>query len=66
MKNNLKAYVIAKLFLVLVLIIFYFSPSVFEFAGYGLSIDGVVICRGLSLIVAIYILSSLFDKIYQN
>lgn len=44
----------------------YFYPEVFVTKGYDLSVDGVVICRGLSLICAINMASTLLDNIYKR
>ncbi len=51
-----------KIIVVIVLLYLFFNPKIFAIRGYDLAIDGVVICRGLSLLLGLNILSSLFEK----
>ncbi len=38
-----------------VFIYLFFNPEIFAMRGYALAIDGTVVCRGISLILGIYI-----------
>ena len=65
MKISSTFYIIAKIFFIIVAIYLFLNPEVFVTKGYQLSVDGVVICRGLSLICAINMASNLLDNIYK-
>ncbi len=58
-------YIIAKIIFIIVAIYLFLNPEVFVTKGYQLSVDGVVICRGISLICAINMASNLLDNIYK-
>lgn len=66
MKMSSNSYIIAKIIFIIVAIYLFFNPEVFVTKGYDLSIDGAVICRGLSLICAINMASTLLDNIYKR
>lgn len=66
MKMNSNSYIIAKIILIIVAIYLFLNPEVFVTKGYQLSVDGVVICRGIALICAINIGSNLLDNIYKR
>lgn len=66
MKTSSNSYITSKIIFIIVAIYLYFNPEVFVTKGYDLSVDGVVICRGLSLICAINMFSTLLDNIYKR
>lgn len=66
MKIRLIDYVIVKIILIIAALYFFMNPEIFATKGYQLAIHGVVVCRGLSLIAAFYIASTLVDNIYKN
>ncbi|WP_297813278.1 hypothetical protein [uncultured Finegoldia sp.] len=66
MKTSSNFYITSKIIFIIVAIFLYFYPEVFVTKGYDLSVDGVVICRGLSLICAINMASTLLDNIYKR
>ncbi len=65
MENNNLKYIILKLSLIFTLIYLFFKPEWFS-KGDGLLIESVVVCRGMSLLLAIYIISRLVDTIYKK
>lgn len=65
MKISSTFYIIAKIIFIIVAIYLFLNPEVFVTKGYQLSVDGVVICRGISLICAINLASNLLDNIYN-
>lgn len=66
MKISSTYYIIAKIIFIIIAIYLFLNPEVFVTKGYGLSVDGAVICRGISLICAINMASSLLDNIYKR
>lgn len=65
MKTSSVSYIIAKIIFIIVAIYLFLNPEVFATKGYDLSVDGVVVCRGISLICAINMSSNLLDNIYK-
>lgn len=65
MKISSTFYIIAKIIFIIVAIYLFLNPEVFVTKGYQLSVDGVVICRGISIICAINLASNLLDNIYK-
>ncbi len=66
MKMNDSRYIAIKLILILVLVGLFFFPEVFVTNIPTSSTDTVIICRGMSLILAIYIASTLVDNLYKK
>ena len=66
MKISSTSYIIAKIIFIIVAIYLFLNPEVFVTKGYQLSVDGVVVCRGMSLICAINMASTLLDNIYKR
>ncbi len=66
MKMNSITYVVIKIILIIVAVYLFLHPEVFVTQGYQLAIDGAVVCRGISLICAINMVSSLLDNIYEK
>lgn len=63
---KLYTYIVIKIILIVVAIYLFLHPGVFSVSGYQLSVDGVVVCRGISFMCAINIASTLVDNIYKN
>ena len=61
-----REYAITKLIFIIIFVFLFFNYKIFTIPGYELSLDGVVICRGMSLIFAIYMASSLMDTLYRG
>lgn len=61
-----QAYASFKFALIVVSIYLFFNPSVFAPQGYGLSIESYAVCRVLSLMMALYISSTLIDHLYNQ
>lgn len=66
MKISSTFYIIVKIIFIIVAIYLFLHPEVFVTKGYQLSVDGAVVCRGISLICAINIASTLLDNIYKR
>ncbi len=66
MKISSTFYIIAKIIFIIVAIYLFLNPEIFTAKGYQLSVDGAVICRGISLICAINMASTLLDNIYKR
>lgn len=66
MKISLTFYIIIKIIFILVAIYLFSYPEVFVTKGYQLSVDGVVVCRGMALICAIYVASTLLDNVFRR
>lgn len=66
MKINFNLYIIMKMVIILIFMYLFFNPNIFSMGGFNLAIDGIVVCRGLSLIFAIYTFSNLIDTIYKD
>lgn len=66
MKISSTFYIIAKIIFIIVAIYLFLNPEIFTTKGYNLSVDGAVICRGISLICAINMASTLLDNIYKR
>lgn len=66
MKSNSKIYIVIKLILIIALIHVFLNPEIFTSNGYSLSVDGVVLCRGISLVAAINMISTSIDTIYKE
>ncbi|WP_129600362.1 hypothetical protein [Anaerophilus nitritogenes] len=65
-KSGIIGYIIIKIIIVLLLLYFFKNPEIFATSGYDLAIQGIVVCRGMSLITAIYVLSGLLDTLINN
>lgn len=66
MKISSNFYIIVKIIFIIIAIYLFLNPEVFVTKGYQLSVDGVVVCRGISLICAINMASTLLDNIYKR
>ena len=66
MKISSTFYIVIKIIFILVAIYLFSSPEVFITKGYQLSVDGVVVSRGMSLICAIYVASTLLDNVFRR
>ena len=66
MKISSTFYIVIKIIFILVAIYLFSYPEVFITKGYQLSVDGVVVCRGMSLICAIYVASTLLDNVFRE
>lgn len=66
MKSSSNIYLGFKIILILIAIFLFLYPDIFLSQEYGLAADGIVIVRGLALICALNIGSSLLDNIYNK
>lgn len=66
MKISFTTYMVIKIILIILSMYLFFHHEIFNAGGYDLSVDGVVICRCISLIFAIYTTSGLVDTIYKK
>lgn len=65
-ENFYTMYVFIKLLLIFGSLYLFVHPDIFAEGGYGLAIDGVVICRGISLFFALHTFSSLLDLLIDK
>ncbi|MDO4788443.1 MAG: hypothetical protein Q4A19_04720 [Johnsonella sp.] len=55
-------YIFLKIAIIIILVYLFFNPDIFAIKGYALAIDGLVVCRGASLILAFNMVSGLLDR----
>ena len=62
----MKIVIASKLALIALLVYFFLDPQVFLTNGFGLGVNGAVVCRGLALVFAVKMTYDLVEDIYNE
>lgn len=66
MNESAKMYFFLKVLVIVILVYLFFNPELFAMGGYNSASDGIVICRGFSLLLGIYTFSEIINTIIKK
>lgn len=66
MKHNQYSFIYFKLIVCIVLTYIFFYSDILTVNGYNLSVDGIVICRGLAILYIANLIINIADKLINH